>query len=162
MKWTEELDNRLKDHIAAGKSRSWIANDFTFTLKIHCTRNMVVGRAYRIGLASPFSDSVRSTIGNETKRKKRGLPSRTKQEIVNYQFLRKAMWGKRLLKLDPSAPVPLLIPTSDLKRHHCRDVIGTDTADNLNRLHCGHHAEGSSWCDYHHAKYLRKYVRRSR
>ena len=138
--WSEESISQLKALIAEKHTAGRIAAILSALLKARITRNAVIGKCHRDGIALAQTRQGRP-------RNRDGTPPARRPRVLRVQFGR---------CLSPSIPEPaampvepLKIPLIDLEQHHCREVVSSDGAMGL---FCGHPKQaGSSFCRFHHA-----------
>jgi GcrA cell cycle regulator len=126
--WTEEADATLKEMRRQKRTTASIAQ------ALGVTRNAVVGRAMRLGLAKMRRTSVPPPEKNK-------LPKALKLPVFSSHPLPRAR----------AMPVPPLnIPLLDLQDDfsQCREIV---SADGQPVLFCGHPTkQDSSFCPFHH------------
>lgn len=173
-RWTPETDARLRQLLAEGLTASRVAS----ALGRDFTRNMVIGRAGRIGadLTSPSAAATRRRKGPSRQRRVITLPgggevsqTRTHKNGNVARWAQARQAPRKPVEADkPPAPrqvpeiVPLpasaargpvrledLRPTSGFVGCQCRWVIGEPNG--FDTLHCGLPAVNAqfSWCEYH-------------
>jgi GcrA cell cycle regulator len=151
--WNETRDNKLRKMLADGCSASEIASGIG-----GCTRNAVLGRVHRLGLASKYTRNGKRTLSVKAKlrvRKKAGKP---------FTFVT----APNMVRSPPMEPEPLPLPAADDKARissikldiqHCRWPVGDPvTVGPHEPLFCGLDRKGppgmpvSPYCDGHHAR----------
>jgi len=137
--WTEARIVELKQYREEGKTGSEIA------LIFGCTRNAIIGKCNRLGLASPRRHGQHGAlVANRNRREK---PPTTK-------WLRPSKRKPALYQFAPETVEPLKVKYLDLTFGQCRFVLD-ETDDDCLPLSCGHPTHpGSSWCPHHHARFL--------
>lgn len=130
MTWTTENDEKLKELWPQSMSTARMGEI------LGTTKNAVIGRAHRLGLA----------------RKKTASPGRPKVNKV----------GKivHILSLPPKPPPEGTegIPLMELAYHHCRAIIGASNDPRGLATYCGQRKfGGTSWCEYHLGLYTYPY-----
>ena len=148
--WSDEALKFVRDqyHVL---SPSTIASILCNGLKPGTTRNGVIGKAQRMGLARPYSEH----------RHQQALATRRAHKLTNP--------SKRYVeKKPPPAPIaPLLEPTGnivtllELSDFHCKEVVGLN--DSNVPLYCGtQRTTTNSFCPYHAAINCYPIVKRDR
>jgi GcrA cell cycle regulator len=149
--WTEEQDTVLARLWAEGHSCSKIALMMTTMGHPARTRNAIIGRCHRSGLAT------RVTPSKQIKRVNHTAPhamtaKRIRARVPVDHPMRAA--ERRLALLDAAPVAPLNIPLDQLEWGMCRAVSLTD--DWGLPKYCGHPAHNdTSWCEAHHARVFR-------
>lgn len=129
MIWNEALDQILIQNrglLSAAKIAELVGHGVT--------RNAVIGRCTRLGLARLARTPA---IRKERRPRLVGRDSKTRKPPTK-EFA------------SPPVPVvPLNIPFIELERRHCREIVGKD---GFMSLSCGHPVVAdSSYCRWHHA-----------
>jgi GcrA cell cycle regulator len=155
MSWTDERIDQLKQHWMEGKSASQIAG----LLGNGVTRNAVIGKVHRLGLAGR-AKSPSSGLS----RPRRSAPSSTAHRAAAPRMASAAprmMRGATALALAPDAlldaepeafesvvvPMSLRVTIIDLKEAMCRWPLGDPASSEFR--YCGSHAPSGPYCGYH-------------
>lgn len=152
--WSKDRDELLRKLWATGASARMIAAQIG-----GLTRNAIIGRAHRIGLAGRRPGSLTKQMASlraVERRKQRAAelqaktakkaPATTGQKAIVRDLFRAATFVPAPLPTG-SDLVPLVSATADLEPHHCRWIPGEPSSG-----YCGRpRVLGLSYCE-HHAK----------
>lgn len=145
--WTDEDVERLKPLWANRENHiDWIAE------QMGRNRNSVIGAVHRYGLP------LRSVSTGP--QKDRILKARNTSKLVKPR--KRLNWGiNHTNKLPPTVIEAEKreggIPLMELRPHHCRAIIGSSDDYRGLATYCGDTAvEGTSWCNFHHARFFTK------
>jgi GcrA cell cycle regulator len=153
MSWTDERVEQLKQHWMEGKSASQIANLLGHGL----TRNAVIGKVHRLGLAgrakSPASASLRPRQPASRAPRRHAAP----RPAVGHRIVRGAtalaIAPQSLAEPEPEAFESVVLPMSvrvtiiELKEAMCRWPLGDPTSPEFR--YCGSPALSGPYCAYH-------------
>lgn len=132
--WTRAQLDKARDMFVAGHSAAEISG------QVGKSRSAVIGKIKRLGLTRKDHPTTRNT----------------KQKTTN---VKNGTHGTDAVPDVPPAPPPPFVPKvpvllAQLRREHCRAIIGDVGPDGF-AWYCGDpKAEGSSWCVHHHGLYL--------
>jgi GcrA cell cycle regulator len=146
--WTDERIDQLTELWCAGMSGAAVARE----IGDGCTRNAVIGKANRLGLAA----HRHSNEGSASAAMLRRVEARKRQEAssVTGFAVRKVEAARSTAPQVKSTPVPEKrqgVPLEDLPANGCRWAIN-DAPKGKPHLFCAEPREaGSSWCCHHHA-----------
>jgi GcrA cell cycle regulator len=149
--WTDVRTERLKSLWADGHSASEIAG-----LLGEVTRNAVIGKVHRLGLAGRTTTS-RKPIPRRTS-PRRGNSGRVEQRLPPARFVRSA---SPMLPAPPSPVAALMLPLRQLRDDQCRWPIGDPRKAGFG--FCGRQkAAGVPYCAHHAAIAYNPAARRRR
>lgn len=147
--WSEQEIDTLKTMWAEGYSAGQIMR----ALGGGHSRNAVIGKVHRLGLAGRSDSKGVRTHSYPRERAKPDKPSVARDSLVMREARAKIL----------SAPQPdamrledgRMIGTADLRDSHCRWPHGDPGAPGFH--YCGHNkAIGSSWCEFHKVRAAEK------
>lgn len=143
--WTDERIKRLKSDWTEGYSASQIAGRLG-----GITRNAVIGKVHRMGLAGRVSP-CRNEANRPSRKVKRHATSvsATAIKAARKREMNAAMPPDGGPLPDPQASdVPRVFSVIDLEPHHCRWIAGDPKQPGWG--YCGEHRiPGQSWCQHH-------------
>jgi GcrA cell cycle regulator len=143
MIWTEENVALLKQLKDEGLSGQEIAIEFG-KLGFPLTRNAIIGKLNRLGLAQPQAER---TAEYHRRRAERALINRAEHRTV------RRIHQKRVRRREPEPKPEILAPDAvnvtllELKPHHCRWPIGDPCKADFR--FCGADNTGHSYCPWH-------------
>jgi GcrA cell cycle regulator len=155
MAWTDEIVEQLKQHWIDGKSASQIAS----LLGNGVTRNAVIGKVHRLGLAGRAKTP--STAAARPRRPAAPRPHRMAGPRMNAPAPR-MMRGATALAYAPQAllepenqeefesvvvPMSLRVTIIELKESMCRWPLGDPATSEFR--YCGSHTASGPYCGYH-------------
>jgi GcrA cell cycle regulator len=153
MSWTDEKVEQLKQHWMEGKSASQIAT----LLGQGLTRNAVIGKVHRLGLAARAKTP--STAGSHPRQPASHAPRRhaAPRAAVAHRAVRGAtalaIAPQTLAEPDPEAfesvvlPMSLRVTIVELKEAMCRWPLGDPASPEFR--YCGSHVSERPYCAYH-------------
>jgi GcrA cell cycle regulator len=153
MAWTDEIVEQLKQHWIDGKSASQIAG----LLGNGVTRNAVIGKVHRLGLAG------RAKTPSSAARPPRRLSSPPPHRVAGPRLSHapRMTRGATALAFAPQAlseleqpefesvvvPMSLKVTIIELKESMCRWPLGDPATSEFR--YCGSHAVSGPYCPYH-------------
>ena len=155
MAWTDEIVEQLKQHWIDGKSASQIAS----LLGNGVTRNAVIGKVHRLGLAGRAK-----TPSSGASRPPRRMAPPPAHRVVGPRLnspANRMMRGATALAFAPQAlseleqpefesvvvPMSLRVTIIELKEAMCRWPLGDPSSSDFR--YCGSHAASGPYCPYH-------------
>ena len=146
--WSSEHSDALRDYFLKGMSYAEIGREINTRFGTAYSRNAVVGRAKRLGLAAPvrvMSPSIVPCLPGES-----GLLSMRRAALPNLNVPpQSALKPAKPVKLRCVGVRPRLIPLVELERDDCRYPYGGDK-EGEEIAFCGHPRQpGSSYCAPH-------------
>jgi GcrA cell cycle regulator len=154
MSWTDEKVERLKQHWTEGKSASQIAS----LLGQGLTRNAVIGKVHRLGLAgrarSPGLLSPRPRASSpQPVAHRAAAPRMASAHRITRGATALAIAPEALANAEPKAFESVVVPMSlrvtiiELKEAMCRWPLGDPASSEFR--YCGSHAASGPYCPYH-------------
>jgi GcrA cell cycle regulator len=145
MIWTEDNVALLKQLKDEGLSGQEIANEFG-KLGFPLTRNAIIGKLNRLGLAQPQAER---TAEYHRRRAERALINRAEHRTV--QRIHQKRVRRREPEPEPApeiqAPDAVHVTLLELEEHHCRWPIGDPCKADFR--FCGADNTGRSYCPWH-------------
>jgi len=152
MSWTDERVELLRQHWMEGKSASQIASLLGHGL----TRNAVIGKVHRLGLASR-AKSPSSSSGHAAHRAPNAAHHAAPRPPTAHRILRGAtalaVAPQPLAEAEPEAfegvvvPMSLRVTIVDLKEAMCRWPLGDPTSPDFR--YCGSPVASGPYCMHH-------------
>ena len=161
--WTDAENADLTRMWLEGLSCSAIARQLYDLGYPPRTRNAVIGRVHRMGLAeraNPTRPRVqnaanRKAIAEGMKRYHAANGHRTqtaREKQVRRERSEQARQYFASVALKPDTTESLMLPLDALRPWQCRAV--SDMSEWGRALYCGRHTDGGSWCAHHRARFF--------
>jgi hypothetical protein len=135
MEWNEDQIDMMKILMSDGLSTSRIADEMVKKFKIHCTRNSIIGKIHRLGLATrkqPIKSKPRPA----------GIP----KQIRRLALATSRPLPPRLIAIETVAQHPVAMAMIETKL--CHWII--NDCQQSPAIMCGDPiSPGSSYCQYH-------------
>jgi GcrA cell cycle regulator len=151
MSWTDELVDQLRQAWMDGKSASQIANLLGHGL----TRNAVIGKVHRLGLAGRAKSPSAASIHARTSQPRVVRPS-VPRPVAAPRIVRGAtalaFHAQPLAEPEPDLesvvlPMSLKVTIVELKEAMCRWPLGDPTSPDFR--YCGSPSQSGPYCPYH-------------
>jgi hypothetical protein len=128
--WTADIIRDLMTMTEDKQNTRVIAATLSERYGVRITRNMIIGKARRIGIAL---NSNKCGAPKGTRR----VAKADKDKLVKFRAVYKPREYVPAIE-------PLRVPFMELRRDQCKEVVGTG-GDAL-AIYCGHPTDGGPWC----------------